>query len=37
MKSYPLGQDLAGLAIYLPNGRVSIQFMQRDRPLVSIG
>jgi Lipocalin-like domain len=30
--SYPLGQDLAGLAIYLPNGRVSIQFMRRDRP-----
>ena len=29
--SYPLGQDLAGLAIYLPNGRVSIQFMRRDR------
>ena len=37
VKSYPLGQDLAGLAIYLPNGRVSIQFMKRDRPLFKSG
>jgi len=35
--SYPLGQDLAGLAIYLPNGRVSIQFMRRDRPAFKSG
>ena len=35
--SYPLGQDLAGLAIYLPNGRVSIQFMRRDRPTFKSG
>jgi hypothetical protein len=37
VKSLPLGQDLAGLAIYLPNGRVSIQFMRRDRPRVQSG
>lgn len=36
-KSFPLGQDLAGLAIYLPNGRVSIQFMRRDRPRFQSG
>lgn len=35
--SYPLGQDLAGLAVYLPNGRVSIQFMRRDRPAFKSG
>jgi hypothetical protein len=37
VKSYPLGQDLEGLAIYLPNGRVSIQFMKRERPLFKSG
>ena len=36
-KTFPLGQDLAGMAIYLPNGRVSIQFMRRDRPLFKSG
>ena len=36
-KSFPLGEDLAGMAIYLPNGRVSIQFMKRDRPLFQSG
>ena len=36
-KTFPLGQDLAGLAIYLPNGRVSIQFMRRDRPRFQSG
>ena len=35
--SFPLGQDLAGLAVYLPNGRVSIQFMRRDRPTFKSG
>jgi hypothetical protein len=35
--SFPLGQDLAGMAIYLPNGRVSIQFMRRDRPRFQSG
>jgi hypothetical protein len=37
VKTFPLGQDLEGLAIYLPNGRVSIQFMRRDRPLFKSG
>jgi len=36
-KSFPLGQDLAGMAVYLPNGRVSIQFMRRDRPRFESG
>ncbi|MBY0493643.1 MAG: lipocalin-like domain-containing protein [Cyanobacteria bacterium] len=33
----PLGPDVEGLAIYLPNGRVSIQFMKRDRPRFQSG
>jgi hypothetical protein len=37
VKSFPLGQDLAGMAVYLPNGRVSIQFMRRDRPRFQSG
>ncbi|HUP41024.1 MAG TPA: lipocalin-like domain-containing protein [Vicinamibacterales bacterium] len=36
-KTFPLGEDVAGLAIYLPNGRVSIQFMRHDRPLFKSG
>jgi hypothetical protein len=36
-KTFPLGQDPAGLAIYLPNGHVSIQFMRRDRPKFQSG
>lgn len=36
-KTFPLGEDIAGLAIYLANGRVSIQFMTRDRPLFKSG
>jgi hypothetical protein len=36
-KSFPLGEEVAGMAIYLPNGRVSIQFMKRDRPLFKSG
>lgn len=36
-KTFPLGQDVAGMAIYLPNGRVSIQFMRRDRPRFKAG
>ena len=31
-RTFPLGPDVEGLAVYLPNGRVSIQFMRRDRP-----
>ena len=37
VKTFPLGQDVAGLAVYTPNGRVSIQFMRRDRPLFKSG
>ena len=37
VKTFPLGPDLEGLAVYLPNGRVSIQFMRRDRPLFKSG
>jgi hypothetical protein len=37
VKTFPLGEDVAGLAVYLPNGRVSIQFMKRDRPLFKSG
>lgn len=29
-RTFPLGEDVVGLAIYLPNGRVSIQFMKRE-------
>jgi len=36
-KTFPLGRDVEGLAVYLPNGRVSIQFMKRDRPLFTSG
>ena len=36
-KSFPLGQDVAGMAVYLANGRVSIQFMRRDRPRFQSG
>ncbi len=36
-RSFPLGEDAVGLAVYLPNGRVSIQFMKRDRPRFQSG
>ena len=36
-RTFPLGQDVEGLAVYLPNGRVSIQFMKRDRPRFESG
>ena len=36
-RTFPLGEDAVGMAIYLPNGRVSIQFMQRDRPRFKSG
>jgi len=36
-KTFPLGEDIVGMAIYLPNGRVSIQFMKRDRPRFQSG
>jgi len=31
-RTFPLGPDAVGMAAYLANGRVSIQFMRRDRP-----
>src|SRR5262245_15517210 len=37
VKSLPLGSNIDGLAIYLPNGRISIQFMRRDRPRFQSG
>ena len=37
IKSFPLGEDVAGIAMYLPNGRVSIQFMRKNRPLFKSG
>ncbi len=36
-RTFPLGEDAVGMAIYLPNGRVSIQFMKRDRPRFKSG
>jgi Lipocalin-like domain len=36
-RTFPLGDDAVGMAIYLPNGRVSIQFMKRDRPKFASG
>jgi hypothetical protein len=36
-RTFPLGDDAVGMAIYLPNGRVSIQFMKRDRPRFKSG
>ena len=36
-RTEPLGPDVEGLAVYLPNGRVSIQFMKRDRPRFQSG
>ncbi len=37
IKTFPLGEDVAGIAMYLPNGRVSIQFMRKNRPLFKSG
>lgn len=36
-RTFPLGEDVAGIAMYLPNGRVSIQFMRNNRPLFKSG
>lgn len=36
-RTFPLGEDAVGLALYLANGRVSIQFMKRDRPRFQSG
>jgi len=37
VRTFPLGEDVAGVAMYLPNGRVSIQFMRKNRPLFKSG
>ena len=37
IRTFPLGEDVAGIAMYLPNGRVSIQFMRKNRPLFKSG
>ena len=37
VRTFPLGEDVAGIAMYLPNGRVSIQFMRKNRPLFKSG
>lgn len=36
-RTFPLGEDATGMAVYLANGRVSIQFMRRDRPRFESG
>lgn len=37
VKTFPLGEDAVGLLIYLPNGRMSVQFMRKDRPKFQSG
>jgi hypothetical protein len=37
IRTFPLGEEVAGIAMYLPNGRVSIQFMRKNRPLFKSG
>ena len=37
VKTFPLGDDAVGLAVYLANGRVTIQFMKRERPRFTSG
>ena len=37
IRTFPLGDDVAGIAMYLPNGRVSIQFMRTNRPVFKSG
>ncbi|MEO7158025.1 MAG: lipocalin-like domain-containing protein [Vicinamibacterales bacterium] len=36
-RTFPLGEEVASIAMYLPNGRVSIQFMRKNRPLFKSG
>lgn len=36
-RTFPLGEDAVGLAVYTANGRVSIQFQRRDRPKFQSG
>ena len=37
VRTFPLGDDAIGLLIYQPSGRMSVQFMRRDRPKFKSG
>ena len=37
VRTYPLGEDAVGLLVYLPSGRMSVQFMRKDRPKFTSG
>jgi hypothetical protein len=37
VKTYPLGEDAVGQIIYLPNGRMSVHLMRRDRSKFASG
>jgi hypothetical protein len=37
VRTFPLGEDAIGLLIYQPGGRMSVQFMRRDRPKFKSG
>lgn len=37
VRTFPLGEDAIGLLIYQPSGRMSVQFMRRDRPRFKSG
>lgn len=37
VRTFPLGEDAIGLLIYQPGGRMSVQFMRRDRPMFKSG
>ncbi|MFM8532552.1 MAG: lipocalin-like domain-containing protein [Acidimicrobiia bacterium] len=37
VKTFPLGDDAVGQLIYLASGRMSVQFMRRDRPKFKSG
>jgi hypothetical protein len=37
VRTFPLGEDAVGQLIYLASGRMSVQFMRRDRPKFASG
>ena len=37
VRTFPLGEDAVGLLIYQPSGRMSVQFMRRERPKFKSG
>jgi hypothetical protein len=37
VRTFPLGEDAVGLLIYQSSGRMSVQFMRRDRPTFKSG